>query len=85
LAAATTGARVEARRGGATLATAWAASTTGYAAGAPPVVHLGLGEGGAATGTAGGTADVELVVTPVAGEARTLTVPSGSRAALGPC
>jgi enediyne biosynthesis protein E4 len=89
LGAATTGARVEARRGGATLATAWAASTTGYAAGAPPVVHLGLGEGGAAAGTAGGpaggTADIELVVTPVAGEAQTLTVPSGSRAALGPC
>ncbi len=81
LGAAATGARVEARRGGAVLATAWAASTTGYAAGAPPVVHLGLGGDGAASGTA----DVEVVVTPVAGEARALTVPSGSRAALGPC
>jgi enediyne biosynthesis protein E4 len=82
LGAAATGARVEARRGEDVLATAWAASTTGYAAGAPPVVHLGLGD---ADGTATGAPDVELVVTPVAGEAQTLTIPSGSRASLGPC
>ena len=79
LGAAATGARVEARRGGAVLATAWAASTTGYAAGAPPVVHLGLGGDGAASGTA----DVEVVVTPVAGEGacpdRPLGQPGGAR------
>jgi enediyne biosynthesis protein E4 len=92
LGAAATGARVEARRGADVLATAWAASTTGYAAGSPPVVHLGLGEAGddmgasaTVAGPAPGTADVELVVTSVAGEARTVTVPSGSRAALESC
>jgi hypothetical protein len=48
-------------------------------------VHLGLGEGGAATGSPAGVTDVELVVTPLGGEAHALTVPAGSRAALGPC
>jgi hypothetical protein len=73
---AATGARVEARAGGELVATGWAASTTGYAAGAPPVVHLGLG---AVTG------DVELAVTPTGAAPRTLTVPAGSRATLGTC
>jgi len=85
LGAAATGARVEARLGGAVLATGWAASTTGYAAGAPPVVHLGLGDAGAATGAGSAPAEVELVVAPVPGEARTLTAPANSRSSLGPC
>jgi hypothetical protein len=73
---ATAGARVEARVGGDLVATGWAASTTGYAAGAPPVVHLGLG---AAAG------DVELTVTPAGADPLTLTVPAGSRTSLGGC
>ena len=40
---AATGARVEVRAGGDVVATGWTASTTGYAAGAPPVIRLGLG------------------------------------------
>lgn len=69
-----TGARVEARAGGEVLATGWAASTTGYAAGAPPVVHLGLGPV---------DGDVELTVAPVGGEEQTLVVPADSRASVG--
>jgi len=73
------GARVEARRDGQVVATGWAASTTGYAAGAPPVVDLGLGEAGAAGG------DVEVAVTPAGGDARVVTVPVGGRGSLGTC
>ena len=76
---AATGARVEAVVGGTAVATGWVASTTGYAAGAPPVVHLGVGGSGAAP------SGVEVVVTPLAGEAQTLTVPLDSRATLGSC
>ncbi len=73
---AATGARVEARAGGELVATGWAASTTGYAAGAPPVVHLGLGSA---------TGDVELTVAPTGGAPATLTVSAGSRTSLGGC
>ena len=76
---AATGARVEAVVDGATVATGWAASTTGYAAGAPPVVHLGLG------GTDPLPAEVTVVVTPPASDPQTLTVPLDSRATLGSC
>ena len=79
LGASVTGARVEARVGGESVATAWATGTTGYAAGAPPVVHLGLGDAGAAA------TEVELTVTPLPGDPRTLRVSPGSRTALGAC
>ncbi|HEX6235582.1 MAG TPA: CRTAC1 family protein [Acidimicrobiales bacterium] len=71
-----TGARIEARAGGQVVATGWAASTTGYAAGASPVVHLGLGQV---------DGDVELTVAPVGGEKRSIVVPADSRAAVGGC
>ncbi|HEX5946752.1 MAG TPA: VCBS repeat-containing protein [Acidimicrobiales bacterium] len=71
-----TGARVEARVGDDLVATGWAASTTGYAAGAPPVVRLGLG---AATG------DVSVTVTAPGAEPRQIVAPVRSRVSLGPC
>lgn len=73
------GARVDARLGGRVVATAWAASTTGYAAGAPPTVRLGLGDAAEAA-----TA-VELVVTPPGGRARTLIAPVRASVALDGC
>lgn len=72
---ATAGTRVEATAGD-HRATGWAASTTGYAAGAPPVVHLGLDDA---------DGEVELTVTPPGGEPRHLSTPAGSRTALGGC
>ncbi|MFS8480733.1 MAG: CRTAC1 family protein [Acidimicrobiia bacterium] len=69
------GTRVEATAGD-RRATAWATSTTGYAAGAPPVVHLGLGDA---------TGDVEITVTPPGGDPRRLTTPAGSRTSLAGC
>jgi hypothetical protein len=77
LGASAAGAQVQVSADGTPLATGWATSTTGYAAGAPPIVHLGLG--------GGAPAEVDVVVTPVPGEARTLRVPTGSRATLGAC
>ena len=73
---AATGARVEARVGEDLMATGWAASTTGYAAGAPPVVRLGLG---AATG------DVSVTVTAPDGDPQEIVAPVRSRVSLGPC
>ena len=79
LGAAATGARVEAVLDGTVAVTAWVPGTTGYAAGAPPGVHLGLGRAGTAA------AEVTVVVTPVPGDERSVTVPVDSRATLGTC
>ena len=81
LGAAATGARVEAAVGGTVLGTAWAASTTGYAAGAPPVVHLGLG-GDAARARRRPTSRSSSPPSPA--RRLTLTVPSDSRARSAP-
>ncbi len=75
LGASVTGARVEARVDGEPVATGWATGTTGYAAGVPLVVHLGLGDAGAAA------TEVEVTVTPVPGDPRTLRVAPGSHTA----
>lgn len=50
------------------IATAWVASSTGYASGAAPVVRFGLGDGR-------GDADVRVDVTPVGSPTETQTVP----------
>jgi len=73
---AATGARVEVRAGGDVVATGWAASTTGYAAGAPPVIRLGLGSV---------TGDVAVTVTAPGHDARQLVAPVRSRVSLGAC
>ncbi|HKY68729.1 MAG TPA: VCBS repeat-containing protein, partial [Acidimicrobiales bacterium] len=73
------GARVEASLDGRLVAAGWGASTTGYAAGAPPTVRLGLGEAGAGGG------DVEVTVTPVGGDPAVVTVPVRGWGALAGC
>ena len=60
-------------------ATGWAATTTGYAAGAPPTARLGLGE------AAGDGGDVEVTVTPVGGDPAVVTVPVGGWGSLTGC
>jgi hypothetical protein len=80
LGAGVAGARVEVTgTAGDALGTTFAASTTGYAAGAPPVVHVGLGDAVADGDT------VTVVATPVDGDPRTAEVPVGARGSLGAC
>jgi hypothetical protein len=72
------GARVEAwGEGGSPLARVWIESSTGYAAGAPAVAHLGLGTAG--------EDEVRLVVSPVASDPVEVTVATNSGSPLGGC
>ncbi len=73
---AATGAKVEARSDDDLVATGWAASTTGYAAGAPPVVRLGLGPA---------SGDVTVTVTAPGSEPLRIEAPVRSRVSLGTC
>ncbi len=83
------GARVTATLADGGTRTAWAESTTGYAAGAPPLVHLGLGADPPADDTASaasGAADVEITITPAGGDPLELgPVTPGARVGPAPC
>jgi hypothetical protein len=72
------GARIEAwLDGDSPFATAWIESSTGYAAGAPTVAHLGLGEIR--------FDDVLIMISPVAVDPIEVTVPVNSGSRLGGC
>lgn len=73
------GARVSASHPGddSTISAAWIESSTGYAAGAPPIAHLGLGDVG--------VDEVRVTVAPVSGEPIEITVPVNSSSRLGGC
>ena len=57
--------------------TAWAQTTTGYAAGSPLVIRFGLGEDAAD--------EVDMTIESVSGDRRELTVPVDAHSTLGDC
>ncbi len=87
------GARVTATFADGRQQTVWAESTTGYAAGAPPLVHLGLGADPTADGAdrvdsdvVDSDVEVEITVTPAGGDPLELgLVAPGARVGPAPC